>query len=39
LCSDEEVKGDEAIDEFSKYFEGKVTPKIIITTCLKPTKV
>lgn len=35
---DEEVVGDEAIDEFSSYFDGSVEPKIIITSCYKPTK-
>jgi ribosome production factor 1 len=38
-AEDEEVKADEAIDEFSDYFSGKMHPKIIITTCLHPTKV
>ena len=36
---DEEVQGDEAIDEFSAYFTGDQQPKIIITTCYHPTKV
>jgi len=36
---DDEVKGDEAIDEFSKYFNGETKPKIIITTNYKPTKI
>ena len=37
-AADEEVKEDEAQDEFSKYFNGEEKPKVLITTCLKPTK-
>lgn len=35
---DEEVRGDEAEDEFAGYFAGATKPKLLITTCLKPTK-
>lgn len=38
-AEDEEVQGDEAIDEFSKYFTGDVKPKIVITSCYHPTKM
>merc|ERR1719265_1156644 len=34
--SDEEVEGDEAIDEFEKYFTGTGKPKLKLTTCAKP---
>jgi ribosome production factor 1 len=37
-ADDEEVQADESIDEFSKYFQGEVEPKIIITSCYKPSK-
>ena len=36
---DEEVKADEAMDEFTPYFAGEKEPKLIITTCYHPTKV
>ncbi len=36
--ADAEVEGDEAQDEFSSYFNAEVEPKIILTTCYKPTK-
>lgn len=35
---DEEVKGEENIDEWSKYFKGEVYTKTLITTNYKPTK-
>eukprot|EP00457_Paulinella_chromatophora_P011156 gb/GEZN01011284.1/.p1 GENE.gb/GEZN01011284.1/~~gb/GEZN01011284.1/.p1 ORF type:complete len:358 (+),score=51.75 gb/GEZN01011284.1/:90-1076(+) len=35
---DEEIKGDEAIDEFAQYFSGGTIPKICLTTTYKPTK-
>jgi ribosome production factor 1 len=35
--ADEEVIQDEAEDEFSNYFDGKVTPKILITTSTRPS--
>lgn len=37
-AEDDEVDGDEAIDEFDKYFSGDVTPKLMVTTAHRPTK-
>ena len=37
--NDEEVKGDEEIDEFSQFFNGEVKPKILVTTSPRATKV
>jgi len=34
---DSEVEGDEAFDEFEKYFSGNTTPKILFTTQKKPS--
>lgn len=34
---DSEVEGDEAMDEFEKYFSGDKTPKILITSQAKPS--
>lgn len=34
--NDHEVLADEAEDEFSPYFSGKKTPKIMITTRISP---
>jgi len=36
--NDEEIENDEAQDEFANYFTGSVEPKIIITSCYRPTK-
>jgi ribosome production factor 1 len=36
---DSEVEGDEAFDEFEKYFSGNTTPKIMLTTQKKPSKL
>lgn len=36
---DEEVKGEEEIDEFSDIYKGDVVPKVIITSSYKPTKI
>lgn len=36
--ADDEIKGEEEIDEWSKYFKGETHPKILITTNHKPTK-
>lgn len=36
---DEEVQNDEAMDEFSGFFSGETVPKVLITTCYKPTKM
>ncbi|CDW75412.1 ribosome production factor 1 [Stylonychia lemnae] len=33
---DEEIKGDQEIDEFSKYFKNETTPKILMTTNRRP---
>lgn len=33
----EELKNDEAFDEFAEYFDNKVTPKILLTTSQKPS--
>jgi hypothetical protein len=35
----QEVIEDEAVDEFSAFFRGEKTPKILFTTSQKPTKV
>lgn len=35
---DDEVKGEQDIDEWSKYFKGEVQTKTIITTNYRPTK-
>jgi ribosome production factor 1 len=37
-ADDEEVAGDEAFDEFAKYFDGSVKPKIMLTTRPRPSK-
>ena len=37
-ADDEEVMGDEAIDEMASYFEGGKTPKIMFTTAGRTTK-
>lgn len=34
---DSEVEGDEAMDEFEKYFSGTQTPKILMTTQKRPS--
>lgn len=38
LPADDEVKEDQAQDEFSDHYAGKVTPKVLITTSLKASK-
>lgn len=35
---DSEVEGDEAMDEFEKYFAGNTTPKVLLTTQKKPSR-
>merc|ERR1719506_281558 len=35
---DSEVEGDEAFDEFEKYFSGNSTPKIMLTTNKEPSR-
>jgi ribosome production factor 1 len=37
-ANDEEVKGEEAVDEFATYFSGNRRPKIVITTSINPSK-
>lgn len=34
---DSEVEGDEAFDEFEKYFSNEQEPKLLVTTCQKPS--
>ena len=36
---DEDFIGEKEIDEFSKYFNGKTTPKILLTTNRRPKGV
>jgi hypothetical protein len=36
---DDEVAGDEAIDEFAEYYSNKLKPKILITTSNRPKGV
>jgi len=36
---DEEIKGEQEIDEFSKYFKNETTPKILMTTNRRPKGV
>jgi ribosome production factor 1 len=35
-AEDDEIKGEQNIDEFSKYFEGVTTPRILMTTNRRP---
>ena len=37
--TDEEVLEDERTDEFAEFFEGKITPKLLLTTCIDPSQV
>ena len=36
---DEEIKGEQEIDEFSSYFQNLTTPKILMTTNRRPKGV
>mmetsp|Transcript_8384 Transcript_8384/g.19738 ORF Transcript_8384/g.19738 Transcript_8384/m.19738 type:complete len:337 (+) Transcript_8384:107-1117(+) len=36
-ADDSEIEVDESLDEFEKYFQSGLTPKILITTCQKPS--
>lgn len=36
---DEEIKGEQEIDEFSQYFKNLTTPKILMTTNRRPKGV
>ena len=38
-AGDEEVQGEQAIDEFSDVYSGKTPPRVIITSSYKPTKI
>eukprot|EP00922_Rhytidocystis_sp_ex-Travisia-forbesii_P014440 GHVS01021612.1.p1 GENE.GHVS01021612.1~~GHVS01021612.1.p1 ORF type:complete len:375 (-),score=55.66 GHVS01021612.1:269-1339(-) len=38
-AKDEEVLEEDACDEFSDYFAGKTTPKLMVTTSMKPSTV
>ena len=38
-AEDDEIKGKQNIDEFSKYFEGVTTPRILMTTNRRPRGV
>ena len=38
-AEDDEIKGEQNIDEFSKYFEGVTTPRILMTTNRRPRGV
>ncbi len=38
-ADDEEIKGEEDIDEFSSYFKNQTTPKILMTTNRRPKGV
>jgi hypothetical protein len=38
-ADDAEVLADESLDEFSSYFHGEVEPKILVTSCYRPSKV
>lgn len=35
---DQEIIEADETDEFAKYFDGTQTPKLLLTTCRKPTK-
>jgi len=38
-ANDEEIKGEEDIDEFSSYFKNLSTPKLLLTTNRRPKGV
>ncbi|KAK9851157.1 hypothetical protein WJX84_000399, partial [Apatococcus fuscideae] len=38
-AEDDEIEADEAQDEYAGYFESTVAPKVLLTTCYKPTKL
>ena len=38
-AEDEEVAADEATDEFAEHFDRSRPPKVLITTCYKPSGV
>eukprot|EP00919_Chromeraceae_sp_WS-2016_P051998 GHVR01123237.1.p1 GENE.GHVR01123237.1~~GHVR01123237.1.p1 ORF type:complete len:322 (+),score=56.41 GHVR01123237.1:176-1141(+) len=35
---DDEVEGEDMCDEFVNFFNGETTPKLMVTTCVRPTK-
>ena len=35
-AEDDEIRGEQSIDEFSKYFQGETTPRILMTTNRRP---
>jgi ribosome production factor 1 len=37
-AGDEEVAGEEEMDEFAAFYNKEVTPKLCITSCLRPTR-
>ncbi len=39
VAEDEDIKGEQEIDEFSSYFKNQTTPKIIMTTNRRPKGV
>ena len=38
-AEDEEIKGEQNIDEFASYFKGDTTPRILMTTNRRPRGV
>ena len=38
-ADDEEIRGEQNIDEFSSYFKGDTTPRILMTTNRRPRGV
>jgi hypothetical protein len=38
-ADDEEIKGEQSIDEFASYFQNEQTPKILMTTNRRPKGV
>lgn len=38
-ADDEEIKGEQSIDEFASYFKNETTPKILMTTNRRPNGV
>ena len=38
-ADDEEIKGEQAIDEFASYFNNETTPRILMTTNRRPNGV
>ena len=38
-ADDEEIKGEQEIDEFAQYFKNETTPRILLTTNRRPNGV